>query len=121
MFIKPVMRFVRGVSAKQTVAGLAASIACLGLVARAEPESKIQTIQREIRQFHISVDGERCGTFRMTIAKLADGRDVIEGDASLELKYFLYTFRYVSKGVETWYQGRLLQLDNLSALRRQQV
>ena len=57
----------------------------------------------------------------MTIAKLADGRDVIEGDASLELKYFLYTFRYVSKGVETWYQGRLLQLDNLSALRRQQV
>jgi hypothetical protein len=66
----------------------------------------------ETRQFHILVDGERCGTFRLTIASHPDGRDVVEGDAALELKYFLYTFRYASKGVETWHSGRLLQLEN---------
>ncbi len=69
-------------------------------------------VSTETRQFHISVDGVRCGTFRLTIASHADGRDVVEGDAALELKYFLYTFRYASKGIETWHAGRLLQLDN---------
>ena len=86
---------------------LLASCCCL-----AAASARADAVSTETRQFHISVDGERCGTFRLTIASHPDGRDVVEGDAALELKYFLYTFRYASKGVETWHSGRLLQLDN---------
>ena len=80
--------------------------------------ARAEATATETRQFHISVDGERCGTFRLTIASHPDGREVVEGDAALELKYFLYTFRYTSKGVETWHAGRLLQLDNESLYGR---
>jgi hypothetical protein len=83
--------------------------ACALAVSRS---SHADAVSSETRQFNISVDGERCGTFRLTIASHADGRHVVEGDASLELRYFLYTFRYTSKGVEVWQAGKLLQLDN---------
>jgi hypothetical protein len=76
--------------------------------------ARADAVSTETRKFNISVDGERCGKFRLTIASHPDGREVVEGDAALELKYFLYTFRYASKGVETWHSGRLLQLDNAS-------
>jgi hypothetical protein len=74
--------------------------------------ARADSVNTQTRNFHISVDGARCGTFRLTIATHPDGRDVVEGDAALELKYFLYTFRYASKGVETWLAGRLQHLDN---------
>ncbi len=89
--------------------GLLLLVACWSVPAAS---SRGDSVSTETRKFNISVDGERCGTFRLTIASHPDGRDVVEGDAALELKYFLYTFRYASKGVETWHSGRLLQLDN---------
>ena len=74
--------------------------------ARAEPE-KI-----EVRNFQISVDGDRCGKCQLSIESRADGRQVVLGNSSLELKYFLYTFRFSSIGNEIWHAGKLEKLEN---------
>jgi hypothetical protein len=105
-FFRSLLRF-----APNRRGGLLVLAACCLVAPRSVRADAVST---ETRQFNISVDGERCGTFRLTIASHPDGRDVVQGDAALELKYFLYTFRYASKGVETWHSGRLLQLDNAS-------
>ena len=66
----------------------------------------------EVRNFHILVDGDQCGKCRLSIESRPDGRQVVLGDSSLELKFFLYTFRFSSQGNETWNGGKLEKLEN---------
>ena len=69
----------------------------------------------EIRDFRISVDGDSCGNSRMSIKLRPDGRHVVVGDSSLELKYFLYTFRFSSQGNEIWNGGKLEKLESAAS------
>jgi hypothetical protein len=78
----------------------------------ARGEAKIDNDAIEVRNFHISVDDNRCGNLRMSIEARPDGRHVVLGDSSLELKYFLYTFRFSSQGNEIWNGGILERLEN---------
>jgi Family of unknown function (DUF6134) len=79
----------------------------------AETDKPGETV--EIRDFRISVDGDRCGTSRMSIQRRPDGRHVVVGDSSLELKYFLYTFRFSSQDNEVWHDGRLEKLESAAS------
>jgi hypothetical protein len=79
-------------------------------VGPSEARAESETI--EVRNFQISVDGDRCGNLRMSIESRPDGRHVVLGNSSLELKYFLYTFRFSSQGNETWHAGKLEKLEN---------
>jgi Family of unknown function (DUF6134) len=69
----------------------------------------------EVRDFKISVDGDHCGTSRLSIEARPDGRHVVLGDSSLEVKYFLYTFRFSSQGNETWRAGQLERLESAAS------
>jgi hypothetical protein len=80
--------------------------------ARGDAETTQST---EVRDFKISVDGDRCGKLRLSIQSHPDGRHVVVGDSSLELNYFVYTFRYSSQGNETWLAGRLEKLESAAS------
>ena len=82
----------------------------IGSTAATEPGAT----STEVREFNISVDGDSCGKFRMTIQSRADGRHLVSGDASLEMRYLAYKFRYWSKGTEIWNAGKLEKLDSAS-------
>ena len=69
----------------------------------------------EVRDFQILVDGDRCGNCRLSIESRPDGRHIVLGDSSLEVKYFLYTFRFSSQGNETWHAGKLEKLENAAS------
>ena len=62
------------------------------VVGPSEARAESETV--EVRNFQISVDGDRCGKLRLSIESRPDGRQVVLGDSSLELRYFLYTFRF---------------------------
>jgi hypothetical protein len=87
-------------------------LACQPATLGGPNEARAESETVEVRNFQISVDGDRCGNLRMSIESRPDGRQVVLGDSSLELKYFLYTFRFSSQGNETWHAGKLEKLEN---------
>jgi hypothetical protein len=82
----------------------------VGRISATEPE----VASTEVRKFNISVDGDKCGTFLMTIQSQPDGRHTVSGDAALEMKYLVYKFRYTSKGTEVWNANKLERLESLA-------
>lgn len=85
---------------------------CQPVLLAVPTEARSESEAVEVRNFHISVDGDRCGKLRMSIESRPDGRQVVLGDSSLEVKYFLFTFRFSSQGNETWHAGKLEKLEN---------
>ncbi len=69
---------------------------------------------KEIRDFNILVDGKERGKYRMTISRHTDGTEIMAGEADLKINYLVYAYQYSARGTETWKDGRLLELANVS-------
>jgi hypothetical protein len=71
-----------------------------------------RVLERETREFKVSVDGKGRGKCTIEITHRDDGTDRMHIDASLNFNYVVYEYRYSSVGTEIWKDGRLLQLEN---------
>ncbi|HTI52051.1 MAG TPA: DUF6134 family protein [Planctomycetaceae bacterium] len=77
-------------------------------IAAAEPRD----LERQTREFRVSVDGKERGKCVMQLSRRDDGTDRVRIDSQLRFNYVVYDYRYSSSGTETWKEGRLIQLEN---------
>ena len=67
--------------------------------------------QTEERQFNVTVDGKKAGTYTMTVTKNDDGTVTVGCDAHVKVKVALITaYHYDYTGSEVWKDGRLMRL-----------
>src|SRR5438128_1939487 len=78
------------------------------LAVGAEPRE----LERETREFKVSVDGKGRGKCKIEINRRDDGSERIHIEAALSFNYVVYEYRYSSNGTEVWKNGRLIRLDN---------
>jgi hypothetical protein len=71
-----------------------------------------RVLERETREFKVSVDGKGRGRCTLEITHRDDGTDRMHIDAALNFNYVVYEYRYSSVGTEIWKDGRLLRLEN---------
>ena len=91
--------------------GIAAIVLLGGMGARgAEPRA----LERQTREFRISVDGKPRGKCTMRIHEHDDGRHTLKVESALSFNYVVYTYRYSSAGTEVWKDDRLVELENVS-------
>lgn len=77
-------------------------------VQAAEPRD----VERQTREFKVSIDGKERGQCVMKITRRDDGVDQLHIDSRLSFNYVVYEYRYSSVGTEVWKQGRLIELEN---------
>ena len=87
---------------------LAGCVLFAGPAPGAEPE----VITQQIREFRILVDGKHRGDQSMTFSHLADGSEMMQGEAEVLINLIVYRYRYASAGTEVWKDGRLIKLVN---------
>jgi hypothetical protein len=92
-----------------TVAFVGVAVAVSAATA-AEP----RTLERETREFKVSVDGKGRGQCTIEISRRDDGSDQMHIDAALSFNYVVYEYRYLSVGTEVWKDGRLVRLENMA-------
>ncbi len=78
----------------------------------AGPAARLAAADVETRDFHIWVDQEFAGSYRMKIDSRDDGTVLVTGDASITVKKWLFKYTYVYNGTETWKGERLLRLES---------
>src|SRR5690349_10384869 len=61
----------------------------------------------EIRDFKIKIDGKAAGSYRMSIFEGKEGKAVMTGDASVDVRIYLIRYTYSYIGTETWRGNRL--------------
>lgn len=83
-------------------------LACSAAALAGEPRE----IERQTREFKVSVDGKERGKCVMKIARRDDGSERLQIDSRLSFNYLVYEYRYSSVGTEVWKGGRLVDLDN---------
>jgi hypothetical protein len=71
-----------------------------------------RTLERETREFKVSVDGKGRGKCTIEISRREDGSDRMQIAAALSFNYVVYEYRYSSAGSEVWKDGRLVRLEN---------
>jgi hypothetical protein len=69
-------------------------------------------VERETREFKVSVDGKGRGKCRIEISRRDDGSDRMHIAAALSFNYVVYEYKYSSTGTEVWKNGRLAALEN---------
>src|SRR5262245_61027785 len=88
------------------------ALAISGLLPTIARAAEPRVLEREMREFKVSVDGKGRGKCTIEIARRDDGTDRMHIDASLNFNYVVYEYRYSSVGTEIWKNGRLLRLEN---------
>jgi hypothetical protein len=73
-----------------------------------------EEVESQTRDFVVQVDGKQTGQCSVRISRLDDDSEVLYGKSSVTMSYVVYTYRYASKGKETWKDGRLQALQNES-------
>ncbi|MGE5192626.1 MAG: DUF6134 family protein [Deltaproteobacteria bacterium] len=86
--------------------------ALLGMAAATVGAAEPQELERETREFKVSVDGKGRGKCTIEISRREDGSDRMDVNAALSFNYVVYEYRYSSVGTEVWKNGRLVRLDN---------
>ncbi len=84
---------------------------CLGgaaLATAAEPKD----VERQTREFRVSVDGKPRGKCTMQIRRREDGTDTVRINSAFSFNFVVYDYRYSSAGTEVWKEGRLVTLEN---------
>lgn len=89
-----------------------AAIAMLWIACAAATGGEPQELERETREFKVSVDGKERGKCTMQIRCHDDGTERMQIDATLRFNYIVYEYRYASAGTEIWKDGRLIELEN---------
>jgi hypothetical protein len=78
------------------------------LAAAADP----QDLERQTRDFRVSVDGKPRGKCTMQIRCREDGTSTVRINSALSFNFVVYDYRYSSAGIEVWKEGRLIALEN---------
>jgi len=68
-------------------------------------------IQRQTREYSISIDGTRRGTSTTQI-RSREGAIWLHSKSEIRINYWVYKYNYVSEGTETWKNGRVAALEN---------
>ncbi|MSR56919.1 MAG: hypothetical protein EXS05_04525 [Planctomycetaceae bacterium] len=90
-----------------------AACCALAFVGRAATwAAEPRDIERQTREFKVSVDGKERGQCVMKITRRNDGVERLQIDSQLRFNYVVYEYRYSSSGSETWKAGRLTELEN---------
>jgi hypothetical protein len=66
----------------------------------------------EVREFRSSIDGNRAGSYQMTITAADDGSITLSARASIDIRVLLIRYRYTYSGTELWKDGRLVRFDS---------
>ncbi len=72
-----------------------------------------QQIERQTREYSISIDGTRRGK-STTQFRSKEGAVWIHSESEIRINYFVYKYNYTSKGTEIWKNGRVTALENLA-------
>jgi hypothetical protein len=88
------------------------ALAMSGLLPTTTRAAEPRVLEREMREFKVSVDGKGRGKCTIEITRRDDGTDRMHIDASLNFNYVVYEYRYSSVGTEIWKNGRLMRLEN---------
>jgi hypothetical protein len=71
-----------------------------------------QDVERQTREFRVSVDGKPRGKCTMQIRRREDGTNTVRINSALSFNFVVYDYRYSSAGTEVWKEGRLVALEN---------
>jgi hypothetical protein len=71
-----------------------------------------QAAETEIRDFTITVDGKKAGSYQMTLTRSDDGTTTVTSQADVRVKVLVYTYTYSYRGTEVWKEGRLVKLES---------
>jgi len=89
-------------------AAIALSCWAVPLALAAEPPD----VERQTREFRVSVDGKPRGKCTMQIRRREDGTHTVRINSALSFNFVVYDYRYSSAGTEVWKEGRLVALEN---------
>jgi hypothetical protein len=93
------------------ITGWLAIVLCLAITpfaTAAEPRD----VERQTREFRVSVDGKPRGKCTMQIRLRDDGTNTVRINSALSFNFVVYDYRYSSAGTEVWKEGRLVALEN---------
>ncbi len=66
----------------------------------------------DVRTFSVTVDGKAAGTYTLTVATDADGKETATAVSAVKIKQGLITYTYESKTVEVWKKGQLASMES---------
>jgi hypothetical protein len=69
-------------------------------------------LERETREFKVSVDGIGRGTCTMQIRCWDDGSVSVRSETEVSVNLLVYRYKYSNSGNEVWKKGRLISLDS---------
>jgi hypothetical protein len=87
---------------------LLAALACSPAARAAEPRD----LERQTREFKVSVDGTQRGKCSMQIRRCDDGTERVRVDAAIRVNFIVYKYAYNSSANEVWKDDRLIELDS---------
>ncbi|MGQ0635399.1 MAG: DUF6134 family protein [Planctomycetaceae bacterium] len=83
------------------------ALACGRTAQAAEPRD----VERQTREFNVSVDGTERGKCHMQIRRCDDGTERVRVDAAIRVNFIVYKYTYNSSADEVWKDDRLIALD----------
>lgn len=69
-------------------------------------------LDRQTREFKVSVDGTPRGKCTMRISRFEDGTERVKIDSQIRVNYVVSAYRFSSSGTELWRDGQLTELEN---------
>jgi len=73
---------------------------------------EVREIERQTREFQVSVDGTERGRCTMRICRHDDGTEKVAVDATIRVDFLVYRYTYLCAGTEVWKNDRLVELEN---------
>ena len=71
-------------------------------------------VERQVREFNISVDGKPCGSSTVRISRRDDNSVRIQGRSDVSVSILAHPYTYSSAGSEVWKNGRLIEKETTS-------
>ncbi len=72
-----------------------------------------QPIERQTREYSISIDGTRRGSSK-TQFRSSNGVLSLRSESEIRVNFLVYRYHYVSSGTEIWRNGRIAAVENTS-------
>ncbi len=94
----------------ETLAAWAIAVVCLA--AASVDAGEPRDVERQTREFKISVDGTARGSSSVQYRRQDDGTDSIRGKSEVRVNVLAHLYDYKGAGSEVWKDGRLIEKDN---------
>ena len=94
----------------ETLTGWTIAVVCL--TAASADAGEPRDVERQTREFKISVDGTARGSSTVQFRRRDDGTDSIQGESEVRVTVLAHRYAYKGAGSEVWQGGRLIAKDN---------